>query len=427
MLFKNHNKIVVNILWHFIPSVFRISFSFFGTMYVAREMSKDNYGQFQYLTSLFYICLIYEQITNASIVKERLILNEKESLNILYSVILSNLIFAVFASFVLYGMMRGAGELSYIFIFSMALICRAFSPLVYFFDSKLMSKQSSLTQLFGNLFYNIGRIFNPSSLLYQSSLFFSQYLVTTISNIYIFLKLKSKLVSNRLSFKVDEMRIIFIRSIPLFISLLLMQLVQRIDVFLIEYFRGFTEVADYSIVIKLSEPWLFLSSAIVVSVFPKLINSELSDNNKLLDHFHFINTVMLVISSTIVVGTFLFGDEIITLLFKEKYIRSIPLLKVYIISLPFLFLNMVQQIWEQKMNRLYFSVFRLFVSLLVNIVLNIYLIPRMGTLGAVYATIVSYSMLGIILNVTTKDSRAFLRTQIQPRRLSFYLGYIKRL
>lgn len=419
MLNQSRKRILTNMLWHFVPSVVRVLVSFLGTMLVAKVMNKSDFGKFQYLTSLFYVCLMYEQLTNGNIVKQYILEKDK---SVLYSSILVSFCVSLFTIAITSFVFFRADFFNLWILLSIGLLFRSLSPLVYYFDAHLLSKYTGTTQLAGNIFYNLTRLLSPGSLIFQVIIFSMQFVLISILNSVVFF---TKVKGNIFNFNKDLAISIVKNSLPIFVTVILMQLIQRVDVFLLEYFRGYEEVANYSIVMKFSEPWLFLASAIVVSIFPKLINIDTKNEGKLLNVFNLINKIMFLLSIVIITGTVMFSDWFITLIFDNKYKDSIELLNLYIFAIPFLYLNMVQQIWEQKTNKLYYSIYRFIISLVVNVSLNIYLIPSEGALGAVIATIVSYSVLAFWFNLFVKNNRRYFISQISIKPFNVYKSYFR--
>ncbi|MGI4991234.1 oligosaccharide flippase family protein [Halobacteriovorax sp. GFR7] len=419
-----NTKIYSNIIWQFFPSVLRIGISFIGTMYVANQMSKADFGTFQYLTSYFYIFLMFEHLTHSNILKEYFLESEENDTSRLFSSIFISMSFCLLALMMSIFWFRESQEWYLWSFFMIALFFRSFSPISYYFDSLLLSKYGSTSQLVGSLSFNLIRLLNPISLTFQCAVFSLQFVIVSIINIFTF---KAK-INNFKDIKLPSFSIIkniFVKSFPLFISVLLVQLTQRIDVFILKNYLSFEDVADYSVAVKFAEPWMFLASSIVVSVFPKLISMSKEDELLVNTSYNFVNKILIIISLFIAVVTLLFSAPVLEFVFDQKYNESIKLLNIYILSTPFLFLNLVQQIWEQKNNYLYFSVLRLCIGLISNVLLNIYLIPKFGTEGAVYATLISYFFFSVFSNLLTKKSRKYLVIQLSILKISKYKMFFK--
>ncbi|EPZ50408.1 polysaccharide biosynthesis protein [Bacteriovorax sp. BAL6_X] len=419
-----NTKIYSNIIWQFFPSVLRIGISFVGTMYVANQMTKTDFGTFQYLTSYFYIFLMFEHLTHSNILKEYFLESGTDDTSRLFSSIFISMIFCFLALMISMFWFRESQEWYLWSFFMIALFFRSFSPISYYFDSLLLSKYGSTSQLIGSLSFNLIRLLNPISLTFQCAVFSLQFVIVSIINIFTF---KAK-INNFKHIKLPSFSIvknIFVKSFPLFISVLLVQLTQRVDVFILKSYLSFEDVADYSVAVKFAEPWMFLASSVVVSVFPKLISINKNDMQLVNISYNFVNKVLMIMGALIATVTLLLSAPVLEFVFDQKYNESIKLLNLYILSTPFLFLNLVQQIWEQKNEYLYFSVLRLCIGLFSNILLNIFLIPKYGTEGAVYATLISYSFFSVFSNLLTKKSRKYLLIQLSFLRLDKYKIFFK--
>jgi PST family polysaccharide transporter len=99
--------------------------------------------------------------------------------------------------------------------------------------------------------------------------------------------------------------------------------------------------------------------------------------------------------------TFL-AAPIVKTLFGSAYLASIPVLQVHIWSAIAVFLGVASGQWLLVERLQFISFIRTAIGLLANGLLNLWLIPRYGALGAALATSVSYFVsffAGLLLTV----------------------------
>ena len=93
------------------------------------------------------------------------------------------------------------------------------------------------------------------------------------------------------------------------------------------------------------------------------------------------------------------ANDIIRLLFGVQYYDAASVLKIYIWAEVFVFLGVAssQYLIAENYTRILFS--RTFIGAIVNVTLNIILIPKYGINGAAFATLISYfiSVFSIVL------------------------------
>lgn len=167
----------------------------------------------------------------------------------------------------------------------------------------------------------------------------------------------------------------------------------RIDMFFIKFFLPIEYLGWYSVSV------FFIEKARIFSVSTSLINFAYKINDKSRSAFPFtvraVNSTGLALSLLIAV----FGYPVILLLYSESYTPAyIPLLILTPAILANGFGKMIaSELSADKIVR--FQLFSSFFSIVVNIILNIILIPLFGISGAAFASFVSYTMNAVILYI----------------------------
>jgi len=164
------------------------------------------------------------------------------------------------------------------------------------------------------------------------------------------------------------------------------------------------QVAYYRNAVVVPELLTFIPIAFMVPFFPVLSRKYSVDKNAFMDTYRAGTKYLLFIIVPIVLFIFNYSEEIILLLFKEKY-----LLFVYASSIfnNALVASNLQNYW------LLFSG----LSCGLNILLNLFLIPLYGIEGAATATVISYGMFllwGMILEKTRMFSIDIIINIVKP-------------
>jgi O-antigen/teichoic acid export membrane protein len=163
-------------------------------------------------------------------------------------------------------------------------------------------------------------------------------------------------------------------------------------------------VGIYSVSAKLSEAWIFIPSAIVGSLFTAIVNAKKTSHELYESRFKKLYALIFYLSFIISLGIFLLAKPIIHLLFGPEYFGAITSLQIYVWSgiataIGFVISNYL--IVEGKTKILFFINF---LSMFINIILNLLLVPTMGIAGAALATLISYfaMVFGIIFFKSTR-------------------------
>jgi O-antigen/teichoic acid export membrane protein len=184
-------------------------------------------------------------------------------------------------------------------------------------------------------------------------------------------------------------------SWPLILSGVFNAMNLRIDQVMLGAMASNTEVGTYAAAARLSEVWYFVPTAIAASVFPNLLLVRQSDRRRYVRRQQQLYDLMALVSIPMALLITLGSSIIIGLIYGPEFSASAPILAIHIWAGPFVFMAAVLSKWLVAENYLKFSFVRHGGGALVNIGLNLVLIPRLGGMGAAIATLVSYSVASV--------------------------------
>jgi O-antigen/teichoic acid export membrane protein len=173
----------------------------------------------------------------------------------------------------------------------------------------------------------------------------------------------------------------------------------RLDLFLINYFLNLKEVGYYSLSVRMAEILLYLPNAVSTVVFPKVANSEHAISNR---DTPIIcrNVVLLLLLSALLFA--LLAHILFPVLFSEKFTAA---LKPFLYLLPGIIALGCSKVLSNDVagrGRPEINMIIAAITLTLNILLNIVLIPRLGIIGASLSSSVTYSLTMIILVILYK-------------------------
>ena len=201
------------------------------------------------------------------------------------------------------------------------------------------------------------------------------------------------------------------KSFPLFIAATSAVVFTRIDQLMIGNLLSNEDVGLYSIVVKLSESWSFMSIILTQSVYPSLIKSY---NFSLSDFNHKVQkslSILFYLALLIILFTILFSEQLITIISSDDYLDASSVLQVHIVSILFLFWQNLNNQYDIIVGAARFTLIKTIIASILNIVLNYFLITSIGILGASIATIISYATATFILNAFYSKTRPFFYLQ----------------
>lgn len=205
----------------------------------------------------------------------------------------------------------------------------------------------------------------------------------------------------------------------LIISTLAVTIYMKVDQIMIRTILGDYENGIYSLCVRISEGFLFLTVIATNTFnpyFSQLFKRDSKEFDKKLKTFI---RILFYLALGISILIYFTSDFIFKDLFRNKeYLPAIQVLKLHCFSLVFIFLNNSSWIWYINHNLEAFASRKLVIGAVINIVLNYLLIEKFGLNGAILSTLISYSLVGIFFNAFSEKVRKLFWLQIRAIFLS---------
>lgn len=187
-------------------------------------------------------------------------------------------------------------------------------------------------------------------------------------------------------------------------------LFHKIDIFILERLSSERELGLYAGMYRIYEASFVLPGIITLIIYPRLFSAD--KNKGLL----FRNSLFINIGFSLVftAGIILFSQHIISIILTQKFVFGKNILHVLTLGM---ILQAISMILGRGIIALQDEGLLLKIAIggiLMNISLNLYLIPYYGALGAAFATIVSftYSMLAQLYYYVSHKSQNYLNLKM---------------
>ncbi|MFP5080788.1 flippase [Pedobacter sp. JCM 36344] len=191
------------------------------------------------------------------------------------------------------------------------------------------------------------------------------------------------------SFNFDRAKMLLKQSYPLMFSAAMVTIYMKIDAVMLKSV-GSTAVGIYSAAAGLSEAWFFIPMAIVTSVFPAIINARKTDVERYNKRLINLYDLLVYISLPVAIFVSFFGSEIIHIIYGNQYEGAGQMLSIHIWSGVFVFLGIASGQYLVTEGYTNISFQRTAMGALINILLNLWLIPVYGGIGTSIATLIAY-------------------------------------
>lgn len=383
---------------------------------LARNLSVEEYGLVYAIISLVTLFSIFVgfAVPPVSLVKyisEFKTKNEPEKIkkliNIIYtlhfvSAMIIGLIFIIFSKGISKNYLGSENYSNLIVLYSIFFIIlplfallkeifRGFQKIKYFALANI--SQSFFLLMFTFLFISLG---------YGIKSVFIAHILSVIFSLIIFYSIFIKKVfhlSNPFSFSLDRslMKKLSVFAFPIFLTSLFDIVYGRLDSILLSKFASLSEVGLYNAAYPtVSSAWGILSSVIIflVPIISEISAKKEYDKIRLAVNTLYKYAFMIVLPITIIV--FLFSETILNILFGSEYVAAAFALKI-------LSLGILMQVLIKINNAVFIGSANtkvmmkfLIVGSIVNIILNVVLIPRLGITGAAIALVSSFFVILLI-------------------------------
>lgn len=207
----------------------------------------------------------------------------------------------------------------------------------------------------------------------------------------ILFKLRSKIVisSRNASNLMRDLRKIFKSSWPLIVSSALMVLYLRIDQIMIYKMLGSESLGIYSALVRITESWYFILFIVANNQYPRL---ALLYETNLSIYVHNIKNMLatfFVMVGLFWIILFFFGDSLISFILGEGFTVGTDALLILSLGGFAVSFGLYSGKWLVTCGLQRFSVLHALTGAVLNIVLNLLLIPLFGMKGAALATVSS--------------------------------------
>lgn len=190
-------------------------------------------------------------------------------------------------------------------------------------------------------------------------------------------------------------------GLPLTISAILMQVLTKVDRYLIAYFMGAAAVGYYSAVVGLVFGLLSLVFTIVAApLYPEIIKKSSEGSAKGLNECikSYIFILMLVVIPS-VVGFYSMSNDLVFFVLGKEYLNTASQLIFYVICASLLF-NINAHLLSYGIlisKKTYRGAYCSLASLICVVLLNYLLIPIFGLIGACYASVVALALSSVLM------------------------------
>lgn len=440
----NGNQVAKNTAYLTAASVVQKIMSFFYYFLIAKSLGPTNLGKYSFALMFSSIFVIFMDFGLGPVLT-REVARSREKLKDMLEHVLGIKILLVLGSLLLmYGtffLLRSFREipddtvnLVYLaslivvldtFTFTFFSIFRAYQNMKYeaiglvIYQIIIMSLGSTALAFGAPIGYVIGAII-------VGSLFHFIY-----SSTLVFHKLK---LSPNLRFSPSTAKTLLKISAPFALAGIFFRLNGSIDTTMLEFLSGERYVGWYNLAFKLTTALTVLPGAFATSFYPAMSYYYKNNKEKLAQTFEHSMFYLFVLSLPITAGVIVLAEPFILGVYSEAFAASISSLQIFMVSLFFVFINYPIGNLLNAADRQTVNTINMGIAMLVNVILNVILIPRYTYIGAsIAASVSSIVLVGLgiptIIKIIDINFRflfqKFLRVLLASLLMALVLYFLK--
>lgn len=413
-------KIFSNISWLFVDRILRMGMGLFVGVWVARYLGVKQFGLLSYATAFVGLFSTFSDLGLSSLAI-RAITNRPEQKDLILGTVFWLKLFGGIVTFFLtVGSIFAFRQDDSLTICIVAILAsvgifQAFDTIDLWFQSQVNSKYIVIVKNIAFIVVVLSRILLidvHAPLLAFASVTLAESCLSAVGMIFIYKVKKYSFYLWR--WNLTLAKALLKESWPLILSGLTIMIYMKIDQIMLGEMLNIQAVGLYSSATRVSEVWYFIPTAIASSMAPSIYTAK-KDKNEFL-YYQKIEQLLRILSFTAILiaipMSFLSGT-IMTGLFGGEYAASGPILAVHIWAALFVFMGIGTSCWfiAEGLNHLALS--RTLLGVFINIVLNFFLIPAYGGLGAAIATLISQAFAAFFSHAINPKTQIIFKIQLK--------------
>lgn len=423
MLLKYYfkNRFFGNLNWMLLSSISQMIISVLINSFVARYLGPDNYGVLHYVSSFITIFTPICQLGLYSIVINELVISENPKEIIIGSALFLRLILGVSSTILIVILISSINNFNKLFIevawlSSIQLVFQASDIFKYWYQSQLQYKKVAIVSVTSYLLTSIYRIYllvGNKSVVWFSSTVSIDYLMIFIG-LYIFYR---KDRSPRIKPSIKYIRILLSRSKNLFLSSIIVGIGSQVGTILLKHLMSENMVGYYTSALTCCGILAFIPGSLIDSARPILMETKKRSQQEYLKRMSMTLSGVTIIGGLAVIGTLIFANLIIRILFGEQYLSAVLPLRICVIGFYLSYYGVVRKIWFVCEDKLKYERTFSIISSLFSLTISYFLIKKLGLIGASINYILNQFMMNVLLTSLYRNTSEF--NSILYRGISF--------
>ena len=403
------NRLVNNVSWIFWGNVFHAFLAFLLNIYVARKLSLNDNGLIAYSTSWITFFSSVGTLGFSGIISREFSKKKDNANECIWSCIWARVLFSIFAicalQIIVYVSDPNDSLLRIIVLCqSTTILFSSFDIFVYWYRYVNKAKVTACYRLLAFSFSATWRIISIQVLnnivfyvigISLETALFILFLLFFYRNHYS----KSICIRRQTIFKMLRM------SYPFIFSAILSTIYGQSDKIMLKSMVGNSAVALYNAATTLASLVVIIPTTLIEGFRPEIMDAKLSD--EILYQRRLRQLYAVVFWSSIVYCVFItcFAKQIVLLIYGEKYVGATPALSLVVWYTTFSYFGAINNVYMVAEEIQKWVLLTTMTGAVANIIMNTFLIPTMGIIGAALASLVTQILANFIMMMIIPELR----------------------
>lgn len=408
-----HNlvKILNNTGWLFADRLLRMGVGLLVGVWVARYLGPEQFGIYNYAIAFVALFGAFATLGLDGIVVRDIVRNPVSKDEILGTAFLLKLCGGILTLLLTLGLiyfLRPNDSLTHwlVGIIAAGTIFQAFDTIDFWFQSQIQSKFTVYAKNAAFLLITIVKvalIITKAQLIVFAWAAFLEVIIGAFGLVVTY-------HTNGYSFRTWRVTSLYAKKLlkdswPLILSGIAIMIYVKIDLIMLGEIMGNKAVGIYSAATRISEIWYFIPMAIVSSISPLIIETKKLNETLYYHRLQKIFNTMAVLAYSIAIPMTFLSNYLILILYGPSFSEAGTILAIHIWSGLFVFLGVARGVWIITEGFTKIALITTTSGAIANILLNLYLIPKYGPLGAAIATLISYGFSDYIMFILIPNFR----------------------
>jgi len=376
-------NVVSNTGWVFADNILRMGVGLFVGVWFARYLGPGQYGLFSYALAFVTLFSAFSSLGLDDIVVRNMVRVLK----------LGGSVVTLIAATASIMVLRPTDRLSHwlVGVIAAGSLFQSFNVIEFWFNSRVQAKYTVIARNAAFIICSALKIIliMAKASLIAFALVSSIEIVTVSAGLIIAYRSRGHRIRTWRVSK-ERARKLFKDCWPLACSTLIIMIYMRIDQVMLGEMIGSEEVGIYSVAVRLAELWTFIPMAIFWSVFPSIVEARAVSDELFYARLQKLYNLMVLVALAIAIPVTLLSSWLVKTLFGVAYSRAGHMLMVLIWANLFMYLEFARSSFLTAMNWTRIYLLTVFMGGILNIILNLFLIPRYGGMGAAVASLIGY-------------------------------------